>query len=112
MSNHLGFACHTCKARTGTLGERMNRAWSQAEVAVEHRVAIRDMLRIALGIAEKSKREITLWVGLSYSGSPYVDLDLLEFHAWFEKHADHEMVACSESEYTAWSGREPIYEEE
>lgn len=101
MSDYLGFVCHTCRKRTAPLGERMNRQWWTAKEAVRLRILIRDACRAVRRIeAEKTPWTIQVHFGISYSGGPKPDLHFPEFDAWFEAHAEHDMEACGEWEYT------------
>lgn len=90
VSDYLGFACKTCKKQTRNLGERMNRNWELAEVIVQKRLFVRDAIRAVEAIGRHFRIEASRF------GGPPHDIELTQYRAWFEAHAEHEMEVCGE----------------
>jgi len=99
VSDHLQFVCHTCRVRTGKLGERMNRQETTARGAVRARVQIRDACRAVSALDFASRESLAVFFGVGYRGSPEADLDLLWLAPWFERHAEHDMDHAGEWDY-------------
>lgn len=99
MSDRLQFVCHTCRVRTGQLGDRMNRQETTARGAVRARVQIRDACR-AVRVLDVTAIGLTVFFGVGYCGSPEPDLDLLWLAPWFERHAEHDMDHAGEWDFS------------
>lgn len=100
VSNHLQFVCHTCRVRTGKLGERMNRQETTARGAVRARVQIRDACRAVSALNFASRESLAVFFGVGYCGSPEPDLHLLSLAPWFEQHAEHDMDHAGEWDFS------------